>query len=75
VDIMAPLDANGAQLKAGEPGSDADLFDSKRGRIEVEICYCSTLADCWTFRSGGDQEDSTVETRRCPSGSNRSFRE
>lgn len=75
LDIMAPLDAAGAQLRPGEPGSDGDLFDRKRGRIEVEICYCSTLGDCWTLRSGGDQEDSTGETRRCPSPSARTFRE
>ncbi|HEY6908605.1 MAG TPA: hypothetical protein VI356_04490 [Myxococcales bacterium] len=75
VDIMAPLDAEGAQLKPGQPGSDAYLFDRARGRIAVEICYCSRLGDCWTLRSGGEQESSTVETRRCPSPSAQTFRE
>jgi hypothetical protein len=24
-----------------------------RGHITVEICYCSTLGECWTLRGGG----------------------
>jgi hypothetical protein len=46
-----------------------------RERIEVEICYCSTLGDCWTLRGGGKAADVTTETRRCPSSSVTSFRQ
>jgi hypothetical protein len=74
-DIFEPRDAAGAPLEPGEPGSDGDLFNRGRGRIGVQICYCSTLGDCWTLRSGGDEPDSTVETRRGPSPSARTFRE
>ncbi len=75
LDILEPRDAAGAGLKPGKPGSEGDLFDSGRGRIGVEICYCSTLGDCWTLRAGGNQQASTADTRRCPSESARSFRQ
>lgn len=74
-DILEPRDAQGGGLRPGSPGSEGDLFDRARGRVAVEICYCSTLGDCWTLRAGGSQPDSTVETRRCPSPSERTFRE
>jgi len=75
IDILEPRDATGAALKPGKPGSEGDLFNTTRGRIAVEICYCSTLGDCWTLRAGGNEPDSTVDTRRCPSPSARTFRE
>ncbi len=37
-------------------------------RVTVEICYCSTLGECWTLRAGGLTPSTTTETRRCPSG-------
>jgi hypothetical protein len=75
MDILEPRDAAGAPLKPSGSGSEGALFDSGRGRIGVEICYCSTLGDCWTLRAGGDEPDSTVDTRRCPSPSARTFRQ
>jgi hypothetical protein len=47
-----------------------------RERVTVEICYCSTLGECWTLRSGGPTSSSTtVETRRCPTPSAISFQQ
>jgi hypothetical protein len=28
-------------------------LDAGRSRVTVEICYCSTLGECWTLRAGG----------------------
>ncbi len=28
-------------------GTDADALNAARGRIDVDICYCSSLHDCW----------------------------
>ena len=75
IDILEPRDATGAGLKPGKPGSEGDLFNSTRGRIAVEICYCSTLGDCWTLHAGGHHLNSTVDSRGCPSPSARSFRQ
>ena len=50
-------------------------MNKDRLRIEVEICYSSTLGDCWTLRSGGKTANVTTTTRRCPSPSATSFRQ
>jgi len=51
-------------------------MNKERERVTVEICYCSTLGECWTLRSGGPTSASTtVETRRCPSPSATSFQQ
>ena len=50
-------------------------MNKDRLRIEVEICYSSTLGDCWTLRSGGKTANVTTAIRRCPSPSATSFRQ
>ena len=30
-----------------EKGADADAVNAARARIDVDICYCSSLHDCW----------------------------
>jgi hypothetical protein len=50
-------------------------MNKHRLRIEVEICYCSTLGDCWILRGGGKTANVTTATRRCPSSSATSFRQ
>jgi len=46
-----------------------------RSRVTVEICYCSTLDECWTLRAGGSTPSITTETRRCPTPSATSFQQ
>lgn len=46
-----------------------------RLRVTVEICYCSTLDECWTLRASGLAPSTTVETRRCPTPSEISFQQ
>jgi len=56
----------------------ADLrtaFDRDRFRIGVEICYCSTLGDCWTLVVPAPQKAHTDETRRCPAPSAVTFKQ
>jgi len=48
-------------------------MNKDRLRVTVEICYCSTLDECWTLRAGGSGRSTTTETRRCPSPSAVSF--
>ena len=51
-------------------------INKDRDRVTVEICYSSTLGECWTVRAGGSASASTtVETRRCPSPSATSFQQ
>jgi len=44
-------------------------LDAGRARVKVEICYCSTLSDCWFLRAGGAARGTTDETRHCPTRS------
>ena len=50
-------------------------MNKQRERVAVEICYCSTLGECWTLRSGAMTTGTTTETSRCPSPSATSFQE
>ena len=51
-------------------------INKDRDRVTVEICYSSTLGECWTVRGGGPTAASTTaETRRCPSPSVTSFQQ
>ena len=51
-------------------------MNKDRFRVTVEICYCSTLGECWTLRAGGRTSSSTTtETRRCPTPSATSFQQ
>jgi len=51
-------------------------FDHQdRFRVGVEICYCSTLGDCWTLVARGRQAARTAETGRCPAPSAATFKQ
>jgi hypothetical protein len=50
-------------------------MNKDRLRVMVEICYCSTLDECWTLRPGGLTPSTTTETRHCPSPSTTSFQQ
>jgi hypothetical protein len=50
-------------------------FDRDRSRIGVEICYCSTLGDCWTLAANARLSGRTIETRRCPTRSAVTFKQ
>ena len=50
-------------------------MNDDRFRVAVEICYCSTLGECWTLRSDGKGNTSTTETRTCPGPSATSFQQ
>jgi hypothetical protein len=48
-------------------------INKERLRVSVEICYCSTLGECWTLRASGLAPSTTTESRRCPSPSGITF--
>ena len=50
-------------------------LDTGRSRVTVEICYCSTVGECWTLRGGGLTPSTTTQTRRCPTASASSFQQ
>src|SRR5947207_9906533 len=50
-------------------------LNKDRFRVTVEICYGSTLDECWTLRAGGSTPSTTAETGRCPIPSATSFQQ
>lgn len=65
----------GRVLSAGEgvpvfipKGEIAAKFDQDRFRVGMELCYCSTLGDCWRIVSPPRQRSVTTDVRGCPPG-------
>ncbi len=50
-------------------------MNKERLRVSVEICYCSTLGECWTLRASGLAPSTTTEARHCPTPSANSFQQ
>jgi hypothetical protein len=74
--ILTPRDSENNPLNFDRSNPLWVKMNEARARVEVEICYCSTLGDCWTLRSGGGTSPSTTaESRRCPSRSATSFQQ
>jgi len=63
------------RFDGGTQGTLGKRFDKERFRVGIEICYCSTLGDCWTLSAPGRQRASTSETARCPEPSATTFKE
>lgn len=63
----------GRVLSAGEgvpvfvpKGDIAPRFDKDRFRVGMEICYCSTLGDCWRIAKEAHEPPRTQDVHRCP---------
>jgi hypothetical protein len=50
-------------------------LNTERLRVSVEICYCSTLGECWRLRAGGSTPSITTEIGHCPNSSKVSFQQ
>ncbi len=50
-------------------------LDTGRSRVTVEICYCSTVGECWTLSGGGLTPSTTTQTHRCSTASASSFQQ
>ena len=50
-------------------------LNADRARVTVEICYCSTLGECWTLRAGGKTPSTITPTRHCPEASAVTFQQ
>jgi len=72
--ILTPRDANGNALTFDKSNPLWVQMNKERDRVTVEICYSSTLGECWTLR-GGPRAGITTEIRRCPSPSATSFQQ
>jgi hypothetical protein len=75
IDIMVPHDDNGGPLDSAHGGPLWDKMNKERARVSVEICYCSTLGDCWLLRSDGNASSTNSEASGCPAKSATTFQQ
>ncbi len=73
--VFTPHDAENKPLNFDKSNPLWVKLNKDRLRVTVEICYCSTLDECWTLRAGGLTPGTTTEIRRCPSPSATSFQQ
>ena len=73
--IFTPWSPDGGPIAYDKSNPLYVQMNKDRERIAVEICYCSTLGDCWILRGGGKVANTTTQIRRCPSSSATSFRQ
>jgi hypothetical protein len=50
-------------------------MNKDRGRVSVEICYSSTLGECWTLHASGLAAGTTMEMHHCPNPSDNTFKQ
>ena len=73
INVLVPYDEDGTALTQAKGGALWDKLNKDRGRVSIEICYCSTLGDCWVLRSDPKKGLSTVEEGSCPASSETVF--
>jgi hypothetical protein len=73
--VFTPYDANGNPIAFDKSNPLWVKMNKDRGRVTTEICYCSTLGECWALHSGGLTPGTTTETRRCPTPSDNTFQQ
>ena len=75
VDVLIPHDSEGNPLTIEKSDPLWTQLNKERFRVAVEICYCSTLGECWTLRSGGKAGISTTEASNCKGNSGIDFQQ
>jgi hypothetical protein len=75
ITVFTPQDAANHPINFDRSNPLWVKLNTERFRVTVEICYCSTLRECWTLRGGGPSPNSTTPTRRCPTPSAISFQQ
>jgi hypothetical protein len=67
--VFTPFDPDGKPLPFDKSNPFWVRMNKDRARIAVEICYSSTLGECWTLHGGGKSRSTTTEVRSCQSQS------
>jgi len=69
MDVLVPHDSDGGELVFGKSSTLWAALNKERGRVGVEICYSSTLGDCWMLRRDSKSRSTTTEVRNCADNS------
>jgi hypothetical protein len=73
MDILVPHNFDGTPLASDKSNPLWIALNKERSRVGIEICYSSTLGDCWTLRRDANNRSTTTETGTCPDTSPISF--
>jgi hypothetical protein len=73
MDVLVPHNFDGSPLPTDRSNPLWSALNKERGRIGIEICYSSTLGNCWVLRRDADGRSTTTEVRTCPERSATSF--
>lgn len=74
MNILVPHNPDATPLTFDRANPLYTQMNDARMRVGLEICYCSTLGECWTLHSDATRS-STVETSSCPAPSATSFQQ
>ena len=75
INVFTPHDATQTPIAFDKSNPLWEKLNTGRDRVTVEICYCSTLGECWTLRGGAAKLGTTTPTRRCPEPSAATFQQ
>jgi hypothetical protein len=73
--VYALTDKSGQPMGVGDKSSPGFHFNAERLRVGIELCYCSTLDECWILTVQRQQLPETTAVRRCPDSNARTFHE
>ena len=71
--IFTPFGPDGGPINFDRTNDLWKKLNESRLHVSVEICYSSTLGECWTLRASGLTPTMTVPCRNCPARSEISF--
>ncbi len=75
INLLVPLGADNKPLAVFSSDPLTALMDKARQRVSVEICFSSTLGECWTLRKDPGARATTVKTASCPAPSADDFQD
>jgi hypothetical protein len=75
ITVLTPRNREGNPIVFDKSNPLYVQMDKDRARIAVEICYSSTLGDCWLLRGGGTTPNVTTSVGSCPDPSATSFQQ
>jgi len=73
--VFTPRDPEGNAIAFDKTNPLWIAMDKNRARLTTEICYSSTLGECWTLHAGGSLPPTITRTRRCPTSSANTFQQ
>ena len=75
VNVFTPHDDNQNPIAFDRSNPLWAKLNTGRNRVTIEICYCSTLGECWNLSGGGKKPNSTTPCEDCPAQSATSFQQ